>query len=91
MIDEWSFGLFDRRGQAKLSLLPLREKLKSIDSPGDGLELSVLPAFSVVVCTHNGAARIGSCLRALQNLDYPDFEILVGNVGLAPGPAGFLP
>jgi len=80
-IDEWSFGLFDRRGQAKLSLRPLREKLKGIDSPGDGLELCELPAFSVVVCTHNGGARIEACLRALQNLDYPDFEILVVDDG----------
>lgn len=81
VIDEWSFGLFDRRGQAKLSLLPLRDKLAGIDSPGDGIELSESPVFSVVVCTHNGAARIGACLRALQNLDYPDFEILVVDDG----------
>lgn len=80
-IDDWSFGLHDRDGVAKPSLAALGAKLKGIDSPGPGSQLHNPPSFSVVVCTYNGAARIGRCLEALQNLDYPDFEIVVVDDG----------
>lgn len=81
VIDDWSFGLYDRNGLAKPSLGALGAKLKGIASPGPGSKLQDAPSFSVVVCTYNGAARIGSCLDALQNLDYPAFEILVVDDG----------
>lgn len=80
-IDDWSFGLYDRHGVAKPVLTPLRQKLLGIDSPDDGIELAEAPAFSVIVCTHNGAERIVSCLEALSDLDYPSYEVLVVDDG----------
>jgi GT2 family glycosyltransferase len=35
------------------------------------------PAITVVVCTRDRTAQLRGCLRALLNLDYPDYEILV--------------
>ena len=32
---------------------------------------------SVVVCTRDGAARIEACLDALEDLDYPEYEIII--------------
>ena len=80
-IDDWSFGLYDRLGEAKPVLMPLREKLRGLSSPDDGIELAEIPSFSVIVCTHNGGERIVSCLRALRHLEYPTFEILVVDDG----------
>ncbi|NWJ47930.1 MAG: glycosyltransferase [Chloroflexi bacterium] len=34
-------------------------------------------SVTVGVCTRNGAAQLGTCLDALEKVDYPNFEILV--------------
>src|SRR5436853_423010 len=39
------------------------------------------PRISVVVCSFNGASTIRETLEGLQNLDYPDFEVIVVNDG----------
>ena len=35
------------------------------------------PSFSVVVCTYNRADYLRECLRALDSLEYPSFEVVV--------------
>jgi glycosyltransferase involved in cell wall biosynthesis len=44
------------------------------------------PFFSVIVCTRNGAARIGGCLRAIGNMK-GRFETIVVDDGSADGTA----
>jgi glycosyltransferase involved in cell wall biosynthesis len=36
---------------------------------------------SVVVCSYNGASTLEQCLRSLQALDYPDFEVILVDDG----------
>ena len=78
---DWDFGLMDRDGMSKPGLGPLGERLNSIGIPTDGISLAETPSFSVVVCSYNGAQRIKSCLTALLDLNYPDYEILVVDDG----------
>lgn len=80
-VDDWSFGLYDRLGNPKPVMGPLREKLLGISSPVDGIKIAELPMFSVIVCTHNGGERIVSCLQALRRLVYPRYEVLVVDDG----------
>lgn len=38
---------------------------------------AALPPISVVVCTRDRTAHLATCLETLQQLDYPQFEIIV--------------
>ena len=82
-MEDWSFGLMSGEGKSKPSLVAVSEALNAVSVPEDGLGMAIeqSPAFSVIVCTHNGAGRLPSCLRALRALDYPDYEILVVDDG----------
>lgn len=44
-----------------------------------------LPAISVIVCTRDRPQLLEQCLAALQQLDYPDFEVLVVDNAPATG------
>ncbi len=39
------------------------------------------PRVSVVICAYNAAATIDECLTSLEQLRYPDFEVIVVNDG----------
>ena len=39
------------------------------------------PRISVVVCSYNGARTIRDTLEALQQVEYPDFEVIVVDDG----------
>jgi GT2 family glycosyltransferase len=43
--------------------------------------LSAAPRVSVVVCTYNGGRTLEQCLRSLQALDYPNYEVIVVDDG----------
>jgi glycosyltransferase involved in cell wall biosynthesis len=45
------------------------------DQPGDAA--GALPPISVVVCTRDRALSLQRCLQALQQVDYPDYEVIV--------------
>jgi glycosyltransferase involved in cell wall biosynthesis len=35
-----------------------------------------LPKVSVIICSYNGASTVESCLRSMQRLRYPDYEVV---------------
>ena len=39
--------------------------------------LTASPRVSVVVCTYNGGRTLRQCLESLEDLDYPDYEVIV--------------
>ncbi len=47
--------------------------------------LESLPRVSVVIPTYNAEKTIGPLLDSLQNLDYPDYEVIVVNDGSRDG------
>jgi GT2 family glycosyltransferase len=76
-IEDWDFGLTDRRRRPKPALAAVREAFADVPFPR-GLRW---PRISVVVCSCNGARTIRQCLEGLSRVEYPDFEVIVVNDG----------
>jgi glycosyltransferase involved in cell wall biosynthesis len=85
-IEDWDFGLVDRQRQPKAALGAVREAMAAAPF-GQGLDL---PFISVVVCSYNGSATIRDTLNGLQQLDYPNFEVIVVNDGSTDGLANIV-
>lgn len=78
-VPDWDFGLTDREGRDKPALAAVREAFSSIRTAPSDLR------FSVIVCTRNGAARIGACLAALMKQSLPAHEVIVVDDGSTDG------
>lgn len=76
-VQDWRFGLVDERREAKPALTAAGRAFAAVPTPADRHS----PRISVVVCSRNGAATIGSCLEAISRLDYPDVETIVVDDG----------
>ena len=76
-IEDWDFGLTDRRRQAKPALAAVRQAFTDVPFPLH----PDLPFISVVVCSYNGARTIRECLEGLSKLKYPQHEVIVVDDG----------
>lgn len=72
---DWNFGLTRRDRKEKPSLASVRACFSK--PPFAGTDR--WPCISVIVCTYRGVATLEECLRGLQRVDYPDFEVIVVN------------
>jgi GT2 family glycosyltransferase len=82
-VEDWDFGLVDRAREPKPALAAVREAFAAAPFSAT----LAWPRFSVVVCTHNGTARLRNCLEGIAQLDYPDFECIVVDDGSTDGSA----
>lgn len=76
-IDDWDFGLTNRQRAPKPALLTTKNAFSDVPFPPD----TDWPRVSVIICTYNGAATIREGLDALQQLQYPDYEVIVVDDG----------
>lgn len=76
-IEEWDFGLTTRDRQPKPALAAVESAFA--DAPFS--RVREWPRVSVVVCTYNGSRTLRQCLAELEQLDYPDYEVIVVNDG----------
>jgi len=77
-IEDWAFGLTDRRRQPKPALEAVSEAFSAPLHPAGE---TGLPFISVVVCTYNGSRAIRECLQGVTNLEYENYEVIVVNDG----------
>ncbi len=84
---EWDFGITSREGNPKPAYDVVRRRWSGVESPADGVTLANPPKISVVVCTYQGHPMLEGCLRSLQDLKYPDYEVLLVNDGGTPSVA----
>src|SRR5881397_932356 len=77
LVDDWAFGLTTRDRQPKPALEAVTRAFAESPFP-PGCEW---PKISVVVSSFNGAATIRDTLTGLEQLDYPDYEVIVVNDG----------
>lgn len=76
-VEDWKFGLTTRDRTSKPALRVVRRAFLESPFPSD----MAWPRISVIVCSFNGASTIRETLNRLQNLDYPDFDVIVVNDG----------
>jgi len=77
LVEDWSFGLVDAERNAK----PAFAAVKTAYAAAPYFPLTHAPKVSVVVCTYNGSRTLRVCLRSLQKLNYPDYEVIVVDDG----------
>ena len=70
---DWEFGLTTRDRRPKPSLSAVKRAFARPLVP----DSEDSPRISVVVCSYNGENTIDRCLRALTELAYPEFEVIV--------------
>jgi GT2 family glycosyltransferase len=78
-IEDWAFGITQADRSPKPAYHALRE---AFEGPLP-LLLPRTPRVSVVVCTYNGGRTLEQCLRSLERLHYPEFEVIVVDDGSA--------
>jgi O-antigen biosynthesis protein len=76
-IQDWAFGITHADRFPKAAVHALRELFER--SPAALLPQA--PRVSVVVCSYNGGRTLEQCLRSLEALDYPDYEVIVVDDG----------
>jgi O-antigen biosynthesis protein len=77
-IDDWDFGLTDRRRWPKPALGAVELAYSEVPFPE-----REWPRVSVVVCSYDGAKTIGRTCEGLLEIDYPDVEVIVVDDGSA--------
>src|ERR1041385_5454300 len=74
---DWEFGITDRDRQPKPALASVRKAFGEVRFEHFGK----WPRISVIVCSYNGSRTIRDCLEGLQNLEYPNCEVIVVHDG----------
>src|SRR5437899_6894572 len=76
-VEDWGFGLTRADRTPKPALRAVREVFAEVPFSAN----LPWPLISVVVCTYNGARTIRDCLDGLEQLAYPDYEVIVVDDG----------
>lgn len=77
IVDDWAFGLT----RADRSPKPAFDEVKARFAIAPYFPLPSVPRVSVVVASYNGAATLKTCLQSLENLNYPDYEVILVDDG----------
>jgi glycosyltransferase involved in cell wall biosynthesis len=85
-IEDWAFGLVRRDRSPKPAYAAVRALYARVPQVAD----VTLPKFSVIICSYNGAATVETCLRSMQRLNYPDFEVIFVDDGSTDGTQAIL-
>ena len=78
-VEDWKFGLVDRERRLKPAALAVASAFA--DAPFPPERQRAWPRVSVVVCAYNAADTLEDNLRSLEQLTYPDYEIILVNDG----------
>ena len=76
-IEAWQMGLTTRQRQPKNSFYAVQRAFGTAPQ----LPLARSPRVSVVVASYNGERTLNACLNSLEELDYPDFEVILVDDG----------
>jgi len=71
-IEDWAFGLVRRDRSPK----PAFEAVKKLFKNAPQVTDRKLPKVSVVICSYNGASTTESCLKSMERIRYPDYEVI---------------
>ena len=78
-VDDWKFGLVDHERRLKPAAAAVASAFGA--APFSRERQHTWPRVSVVVCAYNAADTLEDNLRSLEQLTYPDYEIILVNDG----------
>ncbi|MCU1383792.1 MAG: glycosyl transferase, family 2 [Acidobacteria bacterium] len=78
-VDDWKFGLVDHERRMKPAAAAVAAAFHA--APFSRERERTWPKVSVVVCAYNAADTLEDNLRSLEQLTYPDYEIILVNDG----------
>ena len=78
-VDDWKFGLVDHERRLKPAAASVASAFEA--APFSRERQRTWPRVSVVVCAYNAADTLEDNLRSLEQLTYPDYEIILVNDG----------
>jgi len=78
-VEDWKFGLVDHERHLKPAAAAVAAAFDA--APFSRERERTWPRVSVVVCAYNAADTLEDNLRSLEQLTYPDYEILLVNDG----------
>ncbi|MCS6926949.1 MAG: glycosyltransferase [Candidatus Binatia bacterium] len=76
-VEDWAFGLVDRQRHKKPAFHAVQTQFHLPLPP----PLPAYPKVSVVVCAYNAERTMAPCLASLEQLNYPNYEVIVVNDG----------
>jgi len=82
-VTDWAFGIVKTDRTPKASYRTLQPLLQKPERPlyQRFVPKQKLPKVSIVVCSYNGARTLRDCMSSLQDLHYPDYEIILVDDG----------
>ena len=78
-VEDWAFGLVDAQRRPKAAAVAVASAYA--DAPFSATEKATWPKVSVVVCAYNASDTLEDNLVSLEQLTYPDVEIILVNDG----------
>lgn len=78
---DWAFGLVTRDRKPKKAFHALKEKLAGTGTVTQRVKLDRYPMVSIIVCSYNGGKTLRDCLESLDQLNYPNYEIVLVDDG----------
>jgi GT2 family glycosyltransferase/DNA-binding beta-propeller fold protein YncE len=78
-VEDWKFGLVDHDRRLKPAAAAVADAFD--EAPFSPERQRTWPRVSVVVCAYNAADTLEDNLRSLEELTYPDYEIILVNDG----------
>jgi len=78
-VEDWNFGLVDRNRRPKPAAAAVAAAFA--DAPFSAAAERTWPRVSVVVCAYNAADTLEDNLSSLDQLTYPDYEVILVNDG----------
>ena len=78
-VDDWKFGLVDAQRRPKQAARAV--SMAFANAPFSREQQRTWPRVSVVVCAYNAADTLEDNLRSLEQLNYPDYEVILVNDG----------
>lgn len=80
-ITDWKFGLVTEERQPKKAFHTLKAKLNGTGSITTRVQLDRYPKVSIIVCSYNGGKTLKDCLESLDELNYPNYEVILVDDG----------
>ncbi|RYD71680.1 MAG: glycosyltransferase, partial [Verrucomicrobiaceae bacterium] len=80
-ITDWEFGLVTRDRRPKKAFYVLKEMLGGAGYITERVKLENYPKVSVIVCSYNGGKTLRDCLESLDQVSYPDYEVVLVDDG----------